>query len=127
MFSTHNNMCRYFTIAVTIPKPFSMHKHIHYSPYFGRAGGSPGLVLRIRRTVHWNVEPFSVVPLVVVATNQYNACQIHSVQKKWIKFPKFSTHYFHFPWPVNFWAVCLHHLLSWALEGTLDGALDEAL
>ena len=128
MISTHNNVCRYFTIAVTTPKPFSMPKHIHYSPYSGRARGVPQtvrMVLRIGRTVRGNMEMSSVVPLIIAATNQYHTCQIHCIQnKKWIKI---CTHYPHFPWPDDFWAICLHHFLSWALKGALDGALEGAL
>ena len=130
MFSTHNNVCGYFTIAVTTPQPFSMHKTCTLLTLFWQGPGVPQtvrMVLQIRQTVCGNVEPFSVVLLVIVATNQYNTCQIHCLQKKWIKFAKFFTHYCHFPWPVDFLAICLHHFLRWSLEGALNGALNEAL
>ena len=72
------------------------------------------------------MEASSVVPSIIVATNQYNTCQMLYIliQKK-----IFFTHYRHFPCPVNFRAVCLHHFraLGWALEGPLGRALDGAL
>ena len=132
MFSTHNNVCRYFTIALTTPKPFSMHKTHTLLTLFWQGPGVPQAVrmlLQISRTIHRHIKLSPMILLIVIATNQYKTCHIQYTvfKKKWIKFTKFFTHYCHFPWPVDFWAVCLHHFLEGTLDEALEGALNAAL
>ena len=107
MFSTHNNVCRYFTIALTTPKTL-LHAQTHALLTLSWQG--PGVlwtirvIFRVSWTIRRHIVSSMVVPLVVIATNHYNTrhIQIHCITKKKKKNFLIKTHkIFHSLWPFS--------------------------